>query len=81
MPRILSDIDVADFRERLCDVATRLFAERGPDGFTMRELTAEMQAQKAKEPTPEPNPTPELPAEKFAEVVQFPDKQEPIAYA
>ena len=42
MPRILSDIDVADFRERLCDVAARLFAERGPDGFTMRELTAEM---------------------------------------
>jgi AcrR family transcriptional regulator len=42
VPRILSEIDVADFRERLCDVATRLFSERGPDGFTMRELTAEM---------------------------------------
>ncbi len=42
MPRILSDVDVADFRERLCDVAARLFAERGPDGFTMRELTGEM---------------------------------------
>jgi AcrR family transcriptional regulator len=42
VPRILSEVDVADFRERLCDVAARLFAERGPDGFTMRELTAEM---------------------------------------
>ena len=29
---------MAEFRERLCDAATRLFAERGREGFSMREL-------------------------------------------
>ena len=29
---------MAEFRERLCEAATRLFAERGPAGFSMREL-------------------------------------------
>lgn len=42
MPRILSQSDVADFRERLCDVATRMFDARGRDGFTMRELAGEL---------------------------------------
>jgi len=42
MPRILTQSDVADFRERLCDVATRMFDARGPEGFTMRELAAEL---------------------------------------
>jgi AcrR family transcriptional regulator len=42
MPRILSDTDVADFRERLCAAAERLFAERGPDAVTMRQLAAEL---------------------------------------
>ena len=42
MPRILSEADVADFRERLCEVAARLFVERGPDGFHMRELAGEL---------------------------------------
>jgi len=42
MPRILSDTDVADFRERLCEAAERLFAERGPDAVTMRQLAAEL---------------------------------------
>jgi AcrR family transcriptional regulator len=42
MPRILTQSDVADFRERLCDVATRMFDTRGPEGFTMRELAAEL---------------------------------------
>jgi AcrR family transcriptional regulator len=42
MPRVLSDTDVADFRERLCEAAERLFAERGPDAVTMRQLASEL---------------------------------------
>lgn len=42
MPRVLSDADVSDFRERLCDAAGRLFATRGQEAFTMRELAAEL---------------------------------------
>lgn len=42
MPRVLSEADVADFRERLCDAAERLFAEHGPDAVTMRQLAAEL---------------------------------------
>jgi len=38
MPRILTSGDIAEFRSRLCDVAARLFAELGHDGFNMREL-------------------------------------------
>ncbi|MFZ5668328.1 MAG: TetR/AcrR family transcriptional regulator [Pseudomonadota bacterium] len=40
MPRLLSESDVADFRERLIAAAERLFAEHGPDGVTMRQLAA-----------------------------------------
>ena len=42
MPRVLSQSDVSDFRERLCEAAERLFAERGPDAVTMRQLAAEL---------------------------------------
>jgi AcrR family transcriptional regulator len=42
MPRVLSQADVADFRERLCEAAERLFAEQGPDAVTMRQLAAEL---------------------------------------
>lgn len=42
MPRILSKEDIADFRERLCDAATRQFAAHGPEGVTMRALAAEL---------------------------------------
>ena len=42
MPRVLTQTDVADFRERLCDAATRLFDARGREGFTMRELASEL---------------------------------------
>jgi AcrR family transcriptional regulator len=42
MPRVLSDTDVADFRDRLCEAAERLFSERGPDAVTMRQLASEL---------------------------------------
>ncbi len=42
MPRVLTQTDVADFRERLCEAATRLFDTRGREGFTMRELASEL---------------------------------------
>lgn len=42
MPRVLTPSDVADFRERLCAVAEKLFAEQGPDGVTMRQLASEL---------------------------------------
>jgi len=42
MPRVLSEADVCEFRERLCEAAERLFAERGPDAVTMRQLAAEL---------------------------------------
>jgi AcrR family transcriptional regulator len=42
MPRTLTQAEVADFRERLCDAAAKLFAERGRDGFTLRELAAQL---------------------------------------
>jgi AcrR family transcriptional regulator len=42
MPRSLSDAEVADFRERLCEAAERLFAAKGLDGVTMRQLASEL---------------------------------------
>jgi len=38
MPRILTPTDVAEFRNRLCEVGAQLFAEQGFEGFNMREL-------------------------------------------
>jgi len=38
----LNPIEIAAFRERLCDVAERLFAEKGPAAVTVRELSAEL---------------------------------------
>jgi AcrR family transcriptional regulator len=38
----LSDTEIADFREQLCEVAERLFAERGYRGVTLRALAAEL---------------------------------------
>ena len=40
MPRPLSDEDLAGFRERLIDAAERLFAQRGLEAVTMRQLAA-----------------------------------------
>jgi AcrR family transcriptional regulator len=42
VPRVLTQSDVADFRDRLCEAAGRLFATRGREGFTMRELASEL---------------------------------------
>ncbi len=42
MPKVLTDIDVADFRERLCAAAERLFAEQGLQSVTMRQLASEL---------------------------------------
>jgi len=42
VPRTLSQTQVEDFRDRLIETATRLFAERGPEAFTMRQLAAEL---------------------------------------
>lgn len=42
MPRVLTETDVADFRERLCAAAEKLFAEQGPEAVTMRQLAAEL---------------------------------------
>ncbi len=43
MPRNLSTVEIKAFRERLCAVAERLFAERGPQAVTMRELARELE--------------------------------------
>jgi AcrR family transcriptional regulator len=42
LPRILTETDVADFRERLCDVATDIYIEKGLEGLNMRELAARL---------------------------------------
>ena len=42
MPKTLSKDDIAEFRDRLCDVAEKLFADRGLEAVTMRQLAAEM---------------------------------------
>ncbi len=40
MPKLLTTAEVAGFRERLCAAAETLFAARGPDSVTMRQLAA-----------------------------------------
>jgi len=42
MPKVLSAADIDAFREKLCDVAEGLFAAKGPDGVTLRELAVAM---------------------------------------
>jgi len=42
VPRVLTDEDVAGFRERLLETAERLFAQRGEDGVSMRLLATEL---------------------------------------
>jgi len=38
LPKTLTDEDVANFRDRLCDVAEHLFALHGADAVTIRQL-------------------------------------------
>ena len=38
MPRIMTPDDIANFRNRLCEIGAELFAEQGFGGFNMREL-------------------------------------------
>jgi AcrR family transcriptional regulator len=38
MPKILTQTDISDFRDRLCEAAAGIFIELGHDGFNMREL-------------------------------------------
>jgi len=40
LPRTLSGPEIGQFRERLCEAATRIFDVRGREGFSMRELAA-----------------------------------------
>ncbi len=42
MPKPLSTAQIEDFRERLIEVAERLFAEIGPGAVSMRQLAAEL---------------------------------------
>jgi len=42
MPHILSEVEIAAFRTKLCRVATRLFLDKGVKGVTMRELATAM---------------------------------------
>ena len=41
MPKILTPRDVNQFRQKLCDLALKAFAERGLDGISLRGLAAE----------------------------------------
>ena len=40
MPKVLSSAEIADFRDRLCDAAERMFAEHGAETVTIRQLAA-----------------------------------------
>ena len=42
MPKVLTQAELADFREKLCETAASLFASRGREGFTMRELAGRL---------------------------------------
>lgn len=42
MPKTLSPGEIEGFRERLCDVAERLFALHGPEAVTVRQLAGEL---------------------------------------
>ena len=42
MPKVLSETEIAGFRERLIDAAERLFAEKGPEAVSLRQLAGEL---------------------------------------
>lgn len=42
LPRKRTKTEIEEFRDRLCDTAAELFAARGPEGFTMRDLAGKL---------------------------------------
>lgn len=42
MPKTLSPQEIEGFRERVCDIAERLFADHGPEAVTVRQLASEL---------------------------------------
>ena len=42
MPKVLSESEIAGFRERLIDAAERLFAEKGLEAVSLRQLAGEL---------------------------------------
>ena len=42
MPRVLTEAATREFRERLIDAAERLFAQKGLEAVTLRQLAAEI---------------------------------------
>ncbi len=40
LPKVLSPAEIADFRDRLCDAAERMFADHGAETVTIRQLAA-----------------------------------------
>jgi AcrR family transcriptional regulator len=42
MPRELSPSEIEDFRDKLCDAALQIFAEKGVEGLTMREVAGRL---------------------------------------
>src|ERR1041384_2452545 len=42
MPRALSASEIDDFRDQLCDAALEIFAEKGVEGLTLREVAARL---------------------------------------
>ena len=42
MPRELSASEIEDFRDKLCDAALEIFAEKGVEGLTLREVAARL---------------------------------------
>lgn len=42
MPRVLTDNDVAEFRQRLLDAALARFAQEGPPGISLRRLAGDL---------------------------------------
>jgi AcrR family transcriptional regulator len=42
MPKALSEQETEAFRERICQVAARLFVEEGPGAVSMRRIAAEL---------------------------------------
>src|SRR5262245_23477143 len=42
MPKLLTDVDVSDFRARLCEAALRRFGKEGEAGISFRKLAQDL---------------------------------------